>query len=84
MNKTTHEIYNIKQKTFMEENPQNEVLQPCIKTEKSLTVLFSLVATAVDYTSDLEQICIQKFRSILDLYTRQALLQIPFGVFGKT
>ena len=40
MNTIAHEMYNRKQKTFIEENPQNEVLQPCIKTEKSFTTLF--------------------------------------------
>lgn len=42
----------------MEEIPQKEVSQPCIKTKKSLTMLFVLAATAVYYTSDLEQICV--------------------------
>ena len=37
---------------------------------KSLTTLFYSLKTAVDYTSDLEQICVQKVRSISDLYTR--------------
>ena len=34
MHKRAHEMYNKKHKTFIEEIPQNEVLQPCIKTER--------------------------------------------------
>ena len=53
MYKMAHKMYNRKYKSPIEENPQKEVLQPCIKTRKSLTTLFYWSTTAVDYTLDL-------------------------------
>ena len=51
-----HKMHNRKYKSPMKENPQNEVLQPYIKTGKSLTTLFYWAATIEDYTLDLEKI----------------------------
>ena len=48
-----------------------------------LTVLILLVAAAVYYTPDLEQIYVQNIRSISDLYTRKAPLQVPLGFWSK-
>ena len=56
----------------------------CIKIANALQCYFIGSATAIDYTSDLEKICGQKVRSILDLYTIQAPLLNPLGVFSKT
>ena len=50
-----HKMHNYKYKSPIEEKPQKEVLQPCIKTEKSLTALFYWLQTIFDYTSDLEK-----------------------------
>ena len=49
-----------------------------------LTTLFYGAAAVVCYTSDLEQICVQKIRSISYFYTRKALLQDPLGVLIKS
>ena len=68
----------------MKENPQNEVLQPQIKTEKALQHYFIGSAIAIDYTSYLEQVCGQKFGSIEDPCTIQAPLMKPLWVFSKT
>ena len=69
-----HKMYNIKQKSPIEENPQNEVLQPYIKTGKRLTALFYWPAIAVDYTLYIEKISAWKVRSITHPYTIQAPL----------
>ena len=47
-------------------------------------MLFLLATADVYYTLDLEQIGVQKIRSISDLYTIKALLQDPLGVLIKT
>ena len=52
--------------------------------QNSLTTLFYGVATAECLNSDLEQIFVQKIKSISDLYTRKALLQDPLGVLIKS
>ena len=49
-----HKMHNKKYKSPMKENPQNEVLQPCIKIGKILTALFYWSAKNIDYTLDLE------------------------------
>ena len=77
-------MYNRKYKSPMKEIPQNEELQPYIKTGKSLQHYFIGSATVVDYTSDLEQTCSSKFKSISDPCTIQAPLKNPLGVFRKT
>ena len=51
-----HKMHNKKRKPPMKEIPQNEVLQPYIKTGKALQHYFIGSATTVDYTSDLEQV----------------------------
>ena len=56
MYKEAHKMHNWKYKSPMRENPQKEVLQPCIQTEKGLKTLFYQVATTIDYILDLEKI----------------------------
>ena len=56
MYKMAHEMHSRKYKSPIEENPQKEGLQPCIKADKGLKTLFYQAATFVDYTSDLEKI----------------------------
>ena len=51
-----HQMHNMKYKPPIEENPQKEVLQPCIKTGKGFTLLFYWVAIFFHYTSDIEKI----------------------------
>ena len=52
--------------------------------QNGLTAFFIRAAVVVCYTSYLEQIFVQKIRSISDFYTRKALLQDPLGVLIKS
>ena len=52
-----HKIHNKKIKPPIKEIPQNEVLQPYIKTGKYLQHYFIGSTTATYYTSDLELLC---------------------------
>ena len=69
-----HKMHNRKYMSPMNKIPQYEVMQLFIKTGKPIQHYFIGSAIAVDYTSDLEQICASKVISISDPCTIQAPL----------
>lgn len=64
-----HTIYKREKEDLQKESLKIEVLQQQYETTKLESVILWTEA-AVYYISDLEHICLQKDRSISDLYTR--------------